>query len=372
MKKKIKIVCIAGTRPNFIKIAPLFEEFKKEKRFKLILIHTGQHYDFEMSQIFFEGLKIPKTDYNLGVGSVNNAEQTVKIMIKLEPILIKEKPDLVMVVGDVNSTLAGALTSAKLSIPVAHIEAGARGVDPKTPEEINRLLADHISDFLFTASDIENSHLLKENIRREKIFLVGNTMTDTLLKYKKKKIQSSIYKKLKLQKGKYAVLTLHRARIVDNIKNLKEILEAIKTISQKITVIFPTHPRTKKMIKIFKLERYLSEISNLVLIKPVSYLDMIDLLKNSKMVLTDSGGLQHETTILGIPCLTFDETAVWPITVEKGTNLVTGVSKERIIKEAFKIINNDNSSLGKKIKIPKYWDGKTSQRIIKILKRFFL
>ncbi len=372
MKKKLKFLIVVGARPNFIKIAPLFEEIKKYKNIKPILVHTGQHYDYEMSQIFFQDLNIPKPNYNLGVGSGSHAYQTAESMKRLEPVLLKEKPDLVIVVGDVNSTLAGALVAAKLGIKTTHIEAGARGINSRTPEEINRLLTDHISDFLFTASDIENKNLLRENIKRERIFLVGNIMTDILLRYKKEKMHSTICERLKILNKKYAVLTIHRARIVDDKENLKEILAAIKEVSQKIFIVFPIHPRTQKIIEIFKLKKFLAGMPNLILIKPLSYLNMINLLKNSEMVLTDSGGLQHETTILGIPCLTLDETAVWPITVKQGTNLVVGISKEKIIREALKIINNGRFSIEKRIKIPRYWDGRTSQRIVKILQRLFL
>jgi len=363
MRKKIKILTVVGTRPNFIKIAPLFEEFKKYKEISRVLIHTGQHYDFEMSNVFFRELKIPKPDYDLNIGSGSHAQQTARVMLKIEKVFIKEKPDLVIVVGDVNSSLAGALTAVKLHIPVAHIEAGQRSFDREMPEEINRILIDHISELLFVSTEDDRKNLLKEGIDKNKIFLTGNIMTDALLKIKKKVVVPYFFKKIGLQKKKYAVLTLHRAGNVDKERKLKEILEAILKISEKLPIVFPIHPRTKKMIRMFGFKKLLSKNKNLIIVPPLSYFDMIGLVKNSKLVLTDSGGLQHETTVLNIPCLTVKETTEWPITVEKGTNLVVGRSKEKIIKEALKII----SGRVKKAKKIEYWDGKTSKRIAKIL-----
>jgi len=374
-KPKTKIMYIGGARPNFIKIFPLMEEARKWERIKPILVHTGQHYDFEMSKIFFEELKIPKPDYNLGVGSGSHTIQTAKIMERLEPILLKEKPKLVIVVGDVNSTLAGALVAAKLHIPVAHIEAGLRSFDKRMPEEINRLLTDHISDYLFASESSAVQNLLKEGIERKKIFFVGNVMIDTLLKSKvldakrtPRRVasqKSKILEKLRLKKKEYGVLTLHRSENVDNRNVLKEILETIEEIQKKIKIIWPIHPRAKKQLKKFNLFDKTREMENLVLIKPLGYLEMLSLNIQAKFVLTDSGGIQEETTVLGIPCLTLRENTERPITVTEGTNLIVRTKKRRIILETSKILRGDS----KKGRIPRYWDGKASQRILKILNR---
>lgn len=358
---KNKILIIVGARPNFIKIAPLFSELKKYPKIKPILVHTGQHYDFEMSQIFFQDFKIPKPNYNLGVGSDSHGIQTAKIMIKLEPVILKEKPNIVIVVGDVNSTLAGALVASKLNIPVGHIEAGMRSYDKRMPEEINRVLTDHISDFLLVTSYFDKRNLLKEGIDPKKIFIVGNIMTDSLFNIKDK-VSEKVLKKFKIENKKYGLLTIHRAENTNNKDRLKKILEAVLEISKTTPIIFPIHPRTKKMIENFKINYLLKESPRLIVTRPISYIDNISLVKNAKFVLTDSGGLQHETTILGIPCLTMRENTEWPITIQSGTNLLVGISKNEMIKEALGITNTR-----KQIKKIKYWDGKTSQRIIKIL-----
>ncbi|KPJ55316.1 hypothetical protein AMJ47_00360 [Parcubacteria bacterium DG_72] len=351
----MKIVHIVGNRPQFIKLDPLLKALKKHKRIKNIVVHTGQHYDFRMSQIFFKELNIPEPDYNLEVGSGSHALQTADAMMRLEPVLEKEKPDIVIVFGDTNTTLAGALTAVKMQIPTAHIEAGNRGVYLGFPEQINRLLVDHISDFLFASSIFEKDNLLKEGISEDKIFLVGNIMADALFDFK----DNGFHKQLGLKN--YAVLTLHRAETVDNKEKLKEVLDAVSYISKKIPVVFPIHPRTKKMIDTFGLT------NNLKTIEPVSYFEMLDLVKNSKMVLTDSGGLQAETTILKIPCLTIRETNEWPITTKEGTNLVVGTLQEKIIQEATNVLRGESEIFSRKTKIPEFWDGKTAERIINVL-----
>ena len=364
---EIKIVIIVGARPNFIKIAPLFGVFKKYPRIKPILVHTGQHYDFEMSQIFFKGLNIPKPHYNLGIGSGGHAWQTAKMMEKLEPIIIKEKPNLVVVVGDVNSTLAGALTAAKLHIPVGHIEAGMRSYDKNMPEEINRVLTDHVSDFLFVTSVFDKENLLKEGINPKKIFITGNIMTDSLLKISafggKNKVSDRILKKFHLENRQYGFFTLHRAENTDNKDRFKKILEAIAEISKTTPIIFPIHPRTKKTAENFKVDYLLKNSPKLKVVPPLSYIDTVSLVKNAKFVLTDSGGLQHETTILGVPCLTIRENTEWPVTIQKGTNSLVGVSRNKIIRKASEVAH------AKRKEVPKikYWDGKTAQRIIKVL-----
>jgi UDP-N-acetylglucosamine 2-epimerase (non-hydrolysing) len=358
MKRKIKILCVVGARPNFIKIAPLLEKFKRYKRIKPVLVHTGQHYDFEMSKVFFQELKIPKPDYNLEVGSGTHAWQTAKIMEKLEPVILKEKPDLVIVVGDVNSTLAGALTAAKLHIPVAHIEAGVRSFDMSMPEEINRVLTDRISTFLFCPTKTAVENLKKEGIKKG-VYNVGDITYDTFLKYigiAQKK--SQILKKLNLKPKSYLLLTLHRPSNVDNLENLKNILEAIGKSGEK--VVFPVHPRTKKQLKKFKhLITY--KLTNFRFIDPVGYLDMLCLEKNAKKIITDSGGVQKEAYWVKVPCITLRNTTEWVEIIKSGWNILVATNKEKIIKA----IKNFNP---KRKQFKYFGDGRTAKKIVKILK----
>jgi len=353
MKKKIKILVVVGARPNFIKIAPLFREFKRYKRIKSILVHTGQHYDFEMSQVFFQDLKIPKPDYNLGVGSGSHAWQTAKIMEKLEPVILKEKPNLVIVVGDVNSTLAGALVAVKLHIPVAHIEAGVRQFNRNMPEEINRVLTDHISDFLFCPTKIAVENLKREGITKG-VYNIGDIMYD-IFKSKIKNQKSKILNQLKLKPKNYILLTVHRPSNVDKPENLKKILEAISESGEKI--VFPIHPRTEKQLKKFKLK---IENCKLKIISPVGYLDMLILEKNAKKILTDSGGVQKEAYWSKVPCITLMEGTGWPETVKAGWNILVGIDKEKII-EAIKKFNLKTKQYNY------FGNGKSAKKIVKIL-----
>jgi len=356
-----KFLIIVGARPNFIKVAPLLQEIAKYQNIKPILVHTGQHYDYKMSQIFFQELNIPQPNYNLEVGSASHAQQTAKIISRLEPVFLKEKPDLIIVIGDVNSTLAGALTAAKLQIPVAHIEAGLRSFDMTMPEEINRRLTDHLSSFLFVSEDTGVKNLLREGIASNKIYLVGDILIDAL-KNSKLKIQSSKFKRTKalkqlnLRPKSYAVLTLHRPTNVDNPKTLKKLLKSFSIIQKKIPIIFPVHPRTQKKIP---------SDTGLFCLAPLGYLDFLALISQAKFVLTDSGGLQTETTFLGVPCLTLRETTEKPLTVEQGTNILCGTNQQKIIKEVDKILGGQ-AKKGQRLEL---WDGKTTQRIIKILNR---
>ena len=349
----MEILHVVGNRPQFIKLGPLVKELKKRKAVKNIIVHTGQHYDFRMSKIFFKELNIREPDYNLQVGSGSGAEQTAKVISGLEKILVKKNPDIVLVYGDTNSTLGGALAAAKLNIPLAKIEAGNRLAVLKTQEEVNRRVIDHISDFLFVPSVFEKENLVKEGIQKDRIFLVGNIMADALIKYKDK---------IKGKKSNYAVLTLHRAETVDNRKTLVNILHAIEKIGKRIDIIFPVHPRTKKRIAEFNLK-----IKNIKTIQPIPYLEMLSLMKNSKFVMTDSGGIQSETTILKVPCLTLKQDTEWPITTRQGTNLVAGINKDQITRQAQKVLERKSEIYKRKIKTPRLWDGRTSQRIIKVL-----
>ena len=354
-RKKIKILILFGARPNFIKIAPLIEEFKKYKTFNLVLVHTGQHYNYEMSQLFFQDLKIPEPDYNLGVGSGSHAKQTAKIMEKLEPIVLKEKPNLVIVVGDVNSTLAGALTAAKLYIPVAHIEAGMRSYDKTMPEEINRVLTDHISDFLFCPTKTAVKNLEKEAFKKG-VYNVGDIMYDAFLKnIKIAEMKSNILQKVNLKAKEYILLTIHRASNTDNLGNLKKIITALEESGEKI--IFPIHPRTKKQLKKLSLK-----IKNckLKIISPIGYLDMLILEKNAKKILTDSGGVQKEAYWLRVPCITLRNATEWVETLKKSWNILVGTEKKKIIKAI-------KRPLPKRPQRKYFGNGKTARIIIKII-----
>ena len=363
MTKKIKIISVVGARPNFMKIAPLVREFGKSKKIKHILVHTGQHYDQEMSGNFFKDLGIKKPNNNLNVGSSSHAVQTADIMVGLEKIFIRENPELVLVVGDVNSTVAASLTASKLHIPVAHIEAGLRSFDRNMPEEINRIVTDRLSSFLFTTEPEAKKNLLKEGVETKKIFFVGNVMIDSLFYSLKKAESLSPLKKHNLDIKEYSLVTLHRPSNVDDKNILKNILQAFSVIQKDIPIVWPVHPRTKKMLTKFKLNSFLKKQKNLILLPAISYLNFLSLMSKAKFVMTDSGGIQEETTALGIPCLTIRENTERPITIKQGTNILVGIKKENIIKHARKILKNQS----KKGRIPKYWDGNTAKRIIKII-----
>ena len=359
----MKILSVVGTRPNFIKIAPLINEIKKHSEIRHILVHTGQHYDEEMSKLFFDELEIPKPDINLGIGSASDITQTAGIMPELEKIILKEDPDLVIVVGDVNSTLAAALTAKKCNVKVAHVESGLRSFDRTMPEELNRILTDHISDLLFTTEESGNKNLANEGIDKNKVFFAGNVMIDSLLIHKEKASKSKILEKLQLTKKSYAVLTLHRPSNVDNKKSLEHVIDILDKIQQKIKIVFPIHPRTLKNINKFKLSQKLKNQKNLVITGPLGYLDFMNLMINSRFVLTDSGGVQEETTVLGVPCITMRNTTERPVTMEQGTNVLVSTDKSKIINAANRLVEKANIKAG----IPTLWDGKAAKRIIDIL-----
>ena len=359
----MKIMSVVGARPNFMKIAPIIRAIKKYQQIQSVLVHTGQHYDHQMSESFFEDLGIPRPDYNLGVGSGSHSAQTAHIMLSFEKVVLKEKPVLILVVGDVNSTLACSLVAAKLHIAVAHVEAGLRSLDRAMPEEINRLVTDSISDILFTTSLDANANLMKEGHPRDRIIFVGNVMIDTLMANLEKAGKSQIVKELSLKEKQFVAVTLHRPSNVDDKTTLTDIMEALFEISKKIPVIFPVHPRTIKKIKDFIPYQKLTQMNNLRLIEPLGYIDFLRLMSQAKFVITDSGGIQEETTALGIPCLTVRENTERPITITEGTNTLVGTNREKIIKESMKILNGS----GKKGRRPQYWDGKSSERIVKTL-----
>lgn len=357
----MKIATIVGTRPNFIKLSALVEEIKNHK-IRHILIHTGQHYDDRMSRLFFEELGMPKPDVNLEVGSGTCSKQISSIISRLEKVLIREKPNLVIVVGDVNSTFAGALTAKQLGIRVAHVESGLRSFDMKMPEEINRILTDRISDFLFTTEESANRNLLNEGVQKEKIFFVGNVMIDALLRHKKKSESAKILEKLNISKKTYAVLTLHRPSNVDTKKDFENIVSILESVQKQIKIIFPVHPRTSKNIKKFNLSNKIKNMQNLVITEPLGYLDFLCLMANSRFVLTDSGGIQEEATVLGVPCITLRNNTERPVTLKEGTNVLVSTNKAKILNACNKILR------GKlKGRIPHLWDGKAAKRIMGIL-----
>jgi len=386
----MKIILVVGARPNFMKIAPLVRAIERhnclaaspETAIEYLLVHTGQHYDFNMSDSFFKDLRLPEPHIYLGVGSGTHAEQTGKVMIEFERVLLKEKTDLVVVVGDVNSTLACTLASVKLNIPVAHVEAGLRSFDRSMPEEINRLVTDALATYLFTPSPDGDENLLKEGIPAEKIYRVGDIMVDSLFFHLEEAKRSDILPRLGLLKGSaansdsvvpYALLTLHRPSNVDEEESFQKIVAALEQIGKKIPIIFPVHPRTKKQLESFGLRDRVrfhekgkdSELSSPGIhgLDPLGYLDFLSLMIYARLVLTDSGGIQEETTVLGIPCLTLRDTTERPITLKEGTNVLVWNDTQKIVEETFKILEGR----GKKAKIPEYWDGKTAERIIKIL-----
>ncbi len=359
----MKIVSVVGTRPNFMKIAPLVRELRKHE-IEHVLIHTGQHYDTEMSKLFFEDLGIPKPDADLEVGSGTRDEQVKSIKEKLKPIIENEKPDVMVVVGDVNSTLAAAEVANKLGIKVAHVEAGLRSFDNTMPEEFNRIETDKISDFLFTTEKSGNENLLKEGISKDKIFFAGNVMIDTLLNHKEKAENSKILQKLGLEKNNYCALTLHRPSNVDNKEDFENILSILEKIQEKIKIVFPVHPRARKNIQSFGLDNKIKDMKNLILTEPLGYLDFLCLMSNSKFVLTDSGGIQEEATVLGVPCITLRKNTERPVTVEQGTNLLVSIDNEKVVSKAMEVIDN---KIELKNKVPELWDGRAAERIVKVL-----
>lgn len=355
----MKIDLITGARPNFVKIASLIHAIQQSSsKIDFRLIHTGQHYDEALSGSFFKQLELPNPDINLGIGSGSHVEQTAAIMIAYEKVLQESKPDICLVVGDVTSSMACALTAKKMQIKVAHVEAGLRSNDWTMPEEINRVLIDSISDYFFTTTK-EASLFLNHNGRSEhQVFFVGNTMIDTLLRFKPYFIQPQIWIDLKLNERKFIVLTLHRPGNVDQAKQLKSLLEAIINNSKGLPIIFPVHPRTAEVLKEFNLKAV-----NLFLIKPLSYLEFNYLVERALVVFTDSGGITEETTVLGVPCMTLRNNTERPETITLGTNELLGTDPVTIAPAMEKLFQGK----WKKGKIPKYWDGKTGERIIVVL-----
>jgi len=339
-----------------MKIAPLMREMLRYPEIRPVLVHTGQHYDPEMSDVFFRDLEIPPPDLHLGVGSGTQAEQTGKVMVAFEAVLEKGGADLVLVVGDVNSTLACSVVSAKQGIAVAHVEAGLRSFDRSMPEEINRIVTDALSTYHFTTSRDADLNLLREGARQEGVFFVGNVMIDTLLRFSAKAEASPIRRALGLN-GDYALLTLHRPSNVDQAEPLRRIFRALEVVGESVPILFPVHPRTRKMLEEYGVS---TTQTGLRMVEPLGYLDFIHLETHARLVLTDSGGIQEETTVLGVPCLTLRANTERPVTLTEGTNVLVGNDTERILEEATRVLHGTNSAK----KVPELWDGKASERIV--------
>jgi UDP-N-acetylglucosamine 2-epimerase (non-hydrolysing) len=365
MTTMLKIVHVVGARPNFMKIAPIIRAMERRPdRFSSRIIHTGQHYDAAMSDAFFRDLDLPEPHKYLGVGSGSHAAQTAAVMTSFEPAVLAERPDWVLVVGDVNSTIACALVCVKLGIKVGHVEAGLRSRDRTMPEEINRLLTDQISDLLFTPSSDANENLRAEGIPEERVRFVGNVMIDSLFVHLERAKSSTIREDLSVAGSEYAVLTLHRPSNVDNYATLAGIIDALEQLAGQLPIIFPVHPRTRKAILDLSLESRVKSIAGLQLIEPLGYLDFMRLYSGARLVLTDSGGIQEETTVLGIPCLTLRENTERPITVELGTNVIVGTDPARIAAAALSALEQQP---GTPPRVPPLWDGHTAERIVDVL-----
>ncbi len=359
----MKILNVVGARPNFMKIAPLMAEYSRHEDIHAILVHTGQHYDEIMSKLFFNELGIPEPDINLEVGSGSHAVQTAEIMKAFEPVVLEHKPDAVLVVGDVNSTIACGLVAVKLGVKLIHVEAGLRSGDRTMPEEINRVLTDSISDLLFCTEQSGVNNLLREGISPKRIHMVGHVMIDTLLRNKEKAKKSNILNILNLDGDDFAVLTLHRPSNVDDPVIFGRILDALTIIQNDMPVIFPIHPRTRKNLVSCSLGKRLEEMPGFRLTEPLGYLDFLKLMSNAKVVLTDSGGIQEETTVLKVPCITLRENTERPITAEIGTNQIVGTDPQKIL-AAYR---NATSGNWREPQIPPLWDGKAAKRIVDII-----
>ncbi len=360
----MRIVNVVGARPNLMKIAPLISEMRRFPDVKPLLVHTGQHYDENMSRVFLKELGIPQPHHNLGIGSGTHTWQTAQVMLALESLLRELAPDLVLVVGDVNSTLAAALVAARLQLPLAHVEAGLRSFDRSMPEEVNRIVTDTLSDFLFTTEPSANENLRREGVPEKRIHFVGNVMIDTLRAHLVRARALDMAARLGIQPKEYALVTLHRPSNVDCLEVLQRLLQVLTVLQSHIRTVFPIHPRTKGRLAQTGLFDEIRGMSNLHTLEPLGYLEFLGLMADAKMVLTDSGGIQEETTILQVPCLTFRDNTERPVTVTMGTNKLVGTLPERIIPAIHEILNGP-AVVGS---IPELWDGKAAARIVSVLR----
>ena len=363
--KRWKLLNIVGTRPNFMKVAPLHRAFETSRVFDSYIIHTGQHYNYNMSDVFFQQLQMPKPHRHLGVGSGSHAQQTASVMTAFEKVVLEEKPDAVIVVGDVNSTLACSLTCAKLGIPIAHVEAGLRSLDRSMPEEINRLVTDTLADWLFVSEPSGVVNLQKEGIADEKIFFVGNVMIDSLISFQQQARQSNILNDLKLNPKQFILATIHRPANVDVPENLKHVVDILHQLTAILPVVLPLHPRTQSRLIDSKWLSQLESLENLLLIEPCNYLNFLYLMETASLVMTDSGGIQEETTFLQTPCLTIRDSTERPVTIDLGTNELISLEATLVAKRVKEILQKDFSCCS----IPELWDGQASYRIAEILKQ---
>ena len=360
----LKIISVVGARPNFMKIAPLHRAFKASGKINSLIVHTGQHYDEKMSDIFFKQLELPKPDFYLGIGGGSHTYQKANVMLAFEKIINEEKPDLVLVVGDVNATAACSITAVKMGVRCVHVEAGLRSGDRTMPEEINRIITDSISDGLFVTEQSGIDNLKNEGVPDEKVFFTGNVMIDNLIYLQPKSRESNILTKLGVSKDEYVLMTMHRPHNVDNKKSLQDIIQIIKDVTLKKKVVFPMHPRTKNNLEKFELTDELKSIKGLTIEGPLGYLEFLSLMENATVIITDSGGIQEETTYLQVPCITFRDTTERPVTVDIGTNFLMKDLDPITVNKQFLDILDGKAKQGK---IPPLWDGKASERIASIL-----
>lgn len=360
---RMRVVNIVGARPNLMKLASVVEEMRRHADLEPLIVHTGQHYDENMSGIFFEELGIPAPDHHLGIGAGTPTEQTARMMLALEPLFLDLAPDLVLVVGDVNSTVAAALVAVRLGIPLAHVEAGLRSFDREMPEEINRIVTDSISDYLFTTEPSGNENLLREGVPAEKIHYVGNVMIDTLLRHRNRAVALGMPGRLGLEPGGYGLVTLHRPSNVDDPGVMSGLLDALEEVQARLPLVLPLHPRTRaRLVEHGLLGRV--EGMGIMILEPLGYLEFLGLMADARVVMTDSGGIQEETTILGVPCLTLRENTERPVTVTEGTNTIVGTSPEKIVAAALRVL--DGGVVGGRR--PELWDGRTAERIVAVLR----
>lgn len=364
----VHVMCIVGARPNFMKAAPFIEALEGRGWATVTLVHTGQHYSREMSGLFFEALGLRRPQVDLHVGSGSHAEQTGHIMIRLEPLLQLHRPDLVVVFGDVNSTVAAALCASKLGIPVAHVEAGLRSFDRTMPEELNRVVTDHLSQFLFTSERSGRENLIREGLAETQIFFVGNVMVDTLLKHVEQARALETRRTYGLSHQAYGLLTLHRPSNVDDPHTFKEIMTAVKELSVEVPILFPCHVRTRERLAAMpELLEATAGRQGLILLEPLGYLQFLSLMCDAGLVLTDSGGIQEETTVLGVPCVTLRHNTERPVTIEHGTNTLVGTSRTRIVEAGRAVLRRHRPTR----RTPDLWDGHAAERIVDVLERHF-
>jgi UDP-N-acetylglucosamine 2-epimerase (non-hydrolysing) len=365
----VKVLCAVGARPNFVKIAPVMRALDRCRaagtQLDVTLVHTGQHYDAALSEAFFADLEIPRPDVNLGVGSGSHAEQTARVLLAFEPVLVERRPDLLLVVGDVNSTLACALVAVKHLVPIAHVEAGLRSGDRTMPEEINRILTDAVSELCFTTSEEAGENLGREGVAAERIHFVGNVMIDTLLLCRPRARRPAVLDGLGLPSGGYAAMTLHRPSNVDRPEDAAAVLDALEPVQARLPVVFPIHPRSRAMFTRHGLDPVLARLTGLHLVEPLGYLEFLYLMDRARLVLTDSGGVQEETTILGVPCLTLRRNTERPVTVTAGTNRLVGLDRVAVV-AAVEDVLSGRWPVGR---IPPLWDGQAADRIADVIVR---